>query len=1413
MPPTLPVSLSPHICVLASPDVHELFESSGLPPLAQTLQSFVPLPNVTTRTTSFTSVPHTTFALRFSDLESIEITAREDEERRAARTMDWISARISARAADWVKVMEAQASGGNTGGKDGAWRDRTPWWEELKRCMEGDCIPNSDEGWNHPAAIILAVSTRAVNPLQALQDLSTRPVELPSWVEPTALRYYLIIHPADSELTDPIAQALFNAVKKQYGLDSYLLPLTLPTNPLPAPVPVPALLPRLPPPPPPSAAFDTPPLAPAPTPAGLVAPNTPRGLMSPIPRSPGPSVLAPGQRDVSAQGSSQTSPTGYALRISEADIQQTGKFVREFVVTSLIPWMEKRVNDWNENFSSSRRLPSRLFSSTKRLFGSSAASPAPTAPSTPGHGSNPSISSVSSRFRTHQANNSISSIASVSSVGTLAEGTVSQQRRLAEFATMLGDYKLATSVWEALRKEGRGGSDVLPLLLAPSPALSLHAAHAITVLRSPSNPYFQSPGHAQLRALSYAVRWIVGIDKRDFLGPLLEGERWLVQAAGSAEDPPSMLLYAHAAFLSEKKNALRRSALWYLLAADHLEKAGNKRIAMYLFRKAHELYKTQVPKELSPSFWDSEARDPADWKGFPAVLPGIEHELGRLLYTTGDTEGAVRYFLELLRGSVDTIVSLSDDRADSKGGAEDQITPDRVYLEDFRVAAKHFKETEPDKWRSSSLRLSVTFCQPKQTRVRFPGNNIEGDPEEWTRREEDWASFWAPRGKEKLERSSKAAVDEYFWVDLGIRNPLDVEVNLSGLSVIVREASSSDHSTTPDFVEVEVVDGITLGPREYRTIPVAVKSTRPASLHITHVIFEFLSLLPVSESLALRGKRLHDTAQQRQTQTYGSDILIKINVEDAEQRLRASFVDDRHLILMEGEHRRLKLWMTNSGSQPINEVWMVSGREDELWLESDEAGVGDSQGTSSSVDTFAESLSLSNSLCRREPYQIALGDANGSSSLSPGESTQVTVILHASQVGERDLGLLFVFRQTQDASFRCVRVTRAYEVVPVFRVAASAEPSRSLDHSYAVSLDLENVTEIGNLRLTQVSTMSPMWAAQCLGKCSLDAIQPQQMTRVHLGIDPWRKGQGPQPTMQFVSRKLEAILHGEQPDNSEPPPIEVHCQHISKGTKARSVANPPMAYFIHCGRRTYSTSRAQTSHPYIPPDSHSHIFPLINPYAIDIILFWELEGEGRSGHVLISGLTLGASHAYLDRMIDEAENAKVKRSMYAETQRERSEILRAIRESEWNAEMDPTVVIIEVPGTVRHDFSEGPCSVSVRYTLRNLSPTHSSCITLRLAANRVDVETSTLTKPYFSVLLSPRYTGRLTHRAEIEPHGAATVQSKVWVSRSGSFRINAWTVETQVDASERTRTRHLRYVQGPPLEQLVCFSVVDISQS
>ena len=127
----------------------------------------------------------------------------------------------------------------------------------------------------------------------------------------------------------------------------------------------------------------------------------------------------------------------------------------------------------------------------------------------------------------------------------------------------------------------------------PSPTIPLHVSTALTSIHSNSTEVYP---HAQVRALLCAVRWEAGISPQDFISDVLEGERWLVWAAGNvrdhlisytrhayyyyyhfgfkAEEAPSALLLAQAALLSAKKQARRRAALWYVSAAGRLEKCG-----------------------------------------------------------------------------------------------------------------------------------------------------------------------------------------------------------------------------------------------------------------------------------------------------------------------------------------------------------------------------------------------------------------------------------------------------------------------------------------------------------------------------------------------------------------------------------------------------------------------------------------------------------------------------------------------------------------------------------------------------------------------------------------------------------------------------------------------------------------------
>jgi hypothetical protein len=99
-----------------------------------------------------TPVPLASFALRFSDLAEIEEGCREDEEQRAGRMIDWISARVSSRCVrwleDWERVEVAAAENDRTNNL------RTPWWIDVRQCVEGDHIPSKYEGWNHPVASV-----------------------------------------------------------------------------------------------------------------------------------------------------------------------------------------------------------------------------------------------------------------------------------------------------------------------------------------------------------------------------------------------------------------------------------------------------------------------------------------------------------------------------------------------------------------------------------------------------------------------------------------------------------------------------------------------------------------------------------------------------------------------------------------------------------------------------------------------------------------------------------------------------------------------------------------------------------------------------------------------------------------------------------------------------------------------------------------------------------------------------------------------------------------------------------------------------------------------------------------------------------------------------------------------------------
>lgn len=192
---------------------------------------------------------------------------------------------------------------------------------------------------------------------------------------------------------------------------------------------------------------------------------------------------------------------------------------------------------------------------------------------------------------------------------------------------------------------------------------------------------------------------------------------------------------------------------------------------------------------------------------------------------------------------------------------------------------------------------------------------------------------------------------------------------------------------------------------------------------MTRLLYSFLGLLPASESLAVRGRRLHDTAYQRQNKIYAPDVLPKVEIEGREQRLTASLTDAQPDVLARGEIVRISLRLENTGTRNIGEVWLVHSPSDEILVEESRINAGPQN------DLFLLDLILipylivdpsdtfvsTNSVQSPEPIRLPLQPVLDKSVLEPDSAVEIPFELHASEAGRLDLHFMLVFREVSAA--------------------------------------------------------------------------------------------------------------------------------------------------------------------------------------------------------------------------------------------------------------------------------------------------------------------------------------------------------------------------------------------------------------
>lgn len=262
----------------------------------------------------------------------------------------------------------------------------------LRRFLSGLPI-SAHETFAHPVACIIAISSRNPAPIEELRRLysetSQGEKKLPSWVDGDYLRYYVLVH---DEENDDITRSmgLFEQMKRHLGLHCHLLRLRC------------------------SQSVET------------------DDDSIPLPRSDwmsAPEELAELRR--SENDEDFEDPSRY---IFESDAIAIRTFVREMLMQSIIPTMERHATIWNDQVASKRRgITGRFMSLSKRWTG------------------------FGSSSRSSSSSNSISINTSKDGYDPSgfyrADTSEAIMRKLADFAFMLRDWKLAHSTYDLLRSD------------------------------------------------------------------------------------------------------------------------------------------------------------------------------------------------------------------------------------------------------------------------------------------------------------------------------------------------------------------------------------------------------------------------------------------------------------------------------------------------------------------------------------------------------------------------------------------------------------------------------------------------------------------------------------------------------------------------------------------------------------------------------------------------------------------------------------------------------------------------------------------------------------------------------------------------------------------------------------------------
>lgn len=189
-------------------------------------------------------------------------------------------------------------------------------------------------------------------------------------------------------------------------------------------------------------------------------------------------------------------------------------------------------------------------------------------------------------------------------------------------------------------------------------------------------------------------------------------------------------------------------------------------------------------------------------------------------------------------------------------------------------------------------------------------------------------------------------------------------------------------------------------------IYVAVKATACTTFKFTQLSFRFNDLLPCTETLAGKGKRLNKTREQLVLPTYKDDVSLVVSVRSPIPILSIT-LDELPDCIYAGEARVTVITLTNTGQVALKDLKGLCSHPSFAIFQSESSST---LYIPSGTPSIPKST-IANHLCTNEPFIIPLqSDASSlRATLEAGASINIPVLCRGDAQGTHELLWLFAF--------------------------------------------------------------------------------------------------------------------------------------------------------------------------------------------------------------------------------------------------------------------------------------------------------------------------------------------------------------------------------------------------------------------